>query len=117
MKKCYIETLIKRHFEKYPSKKKQIIYEANLPKKRNDLKKVYHEMMKVINEKLKEKDNQKYYYILILNILKKHENIEQKELLRSYLQNTYNEIKNDSLVEFNLSRNRAVKEIEKVITK
>lgn len=65
------------------------------------------------------------YYLLnsstdnipILCDLYQDENIEQKELLRSYLQNTYNEIKNDSLVEFNLSRNRAVKEIERVITK
>ena len=80
LKKCYIETLIKRHLEKYPSKKKQIIYEANLPKKRNELKKVYRDMMEVINKKLNDKDNQKYYYILILNILKKHENIEQKEI-------------------------------------
>ena len=96
LKKCYIETLIKRHFEKYPSKKKQIIYEANLPKKRNDLKKVYHEMMKVINEKLKEKDNQKYYHILILDILKKHENIEQKEIndeLKLYKNNLKNKEK------------------------
>ena len=108
LKKCYIETLIKRHFEKYPSKKKQIIYEANLPKKRNDLKKIYHEMVKVINEKLKEKDNQKYYYILILNILKKHENIEQKEIndeLKLYKNNLKNKEKEN--------RNKVIKKSKK----
>ena len=108
LKKCYIETLIKRHFEKYPSKKKQIIYEANLPKKRNDLKKVYHEMMKVINEKLKEKDNQKYYYILILNILKKHENIEQKEI-NGEIKLYKNSLKNKE----KYNKNKAIKKSKK----
>ena len=92
--------MIKRHFEKDPSKREQIIYEANLPKKRNELKKVYHDMIDVINKKLKEKENQKYYYILILNILKKHENIEQKEIkgtLKLYKNNLKNQEKDNKI--------------------
>ena len=55
--------------------------------------------------------------ISILCDLYQDEDFEQRELLRSYLQNTYRDNKNDSLVEYNLSRNRAVKEIEKIINK
>ena len=79
LKKCYIDTLVKKHFEKMPSKKNQIILEANLPKKRNELKKVYRDLSEIIDNKL-ENDNKKYYYILIMNILKKYENIEEKDL-------------------------------------
>ena len=61
-------------------------------------------MMEVINKKLKEKDNQKYYYILILNILKKHENIEKKEIndtLKLYKNNLKNQEKDN--------KNKAIK--------
>lgn len=43
------------------------------------------------------------------------ENFEQRELVKSYLQNTYKDNKNDSLIEFNLSRKHAIKKIEKEI--
>ena len=79
LKKCYIDTLVKRHLEKDENKKKEIILKANLPKRRNELKKVFRAMNETINDKL-EKENQKYYYILILNILKKYENIEENEI-------------------------------------
>ena len=79
LKKSYIDTLVKRHFEKSEEGKKQIVKEMNLPKKRNELKNLYREMMKLVKEKL-EKEHQKYYYIEILKILKKYENIEDKEM-------------------------------------
>jgi len=79
LKKCYIDTLVKKHLEKDENKKKEIILKANLPKRRNELKKLFREMNETINDKL-EKDNQKHYYILILKILKKYENIKDKEI-------------------------------------
>ena len=79
LKKSYIDTLIKRHLEKSPNKKKDIIIKANLPKKRNELKKIYREILELIKSKL-EKDNQDYYLILIIQILKKYEDISDNEL-------------------------------------
>ena len=79
LKQGYIEALIKRHYEKRPSKKREVIITINLPKRRNELKKTYREMTEVINNKL-EKENQKYYYKLILEILKKYETINNQEL-------------------------------------
>jgi hypothetical protein len=78
LKNLYIITIIKRYLEHDPKKQKEIIIEANLPKKRNELKKLYRNMMDVIKNKL-QKENQKYYYILILKILDKYKKIKNKE--------------------------------------
>ena len=79
LKKGYVEALVKKHFEKLPSKKREIVNLINLPKRRNELKKTYREMIELINKKL-EKENQKYYYMLILEILKKYEIIQSQEI-------------------------------------
>ena len=79
LKKGYIEALVKKHFEKLPSKKREIVLAINLPKRRNELKKTYREMIEVISKKL-EKENQKYYYIVIMEILKKYEIIQNQEI-------------------------------------
>ena len=88
LKNIYKITILKWNREKgNPQKQNEIITEANLPKKRNELKKLYRNMMDVIKNKL-QKENQKYYYIQILKILDKYkkiiitkkENEEQKKL-------------------------------------
>ena len=88
LKNIYKITILKWNREKgNPQKQNEIIAEANLPKKRNELKKLYRNMMDVIKNKL-QKENQKYYYIQILKILDKYkkiiitkkENEEQKKL-------------------------------------
>ena len=79
MKKGYIETLVEKHFEKNKDNKKEIILKANIPKKRNEVKRVFKKLMGYIKDKL-EVPNQKYYYILILNILKKYKNINKDEM-------------------------------------
>jgi hypothetical protein len=79
MKKGYIETLVEKHFEKNKDNKKEIILKANIPKKRNEVKRIFKKLMGYIKDKL-ELPNQKYYYILILNILKKYKNINKDEM-------------------------------------
>ena len=79
MKKGYIETLVEKHFENNPNNKKEIILKANIPKKRNDVKKIFKKLMGYIKEKL-QAPNQKYYYILILKILNKYKNINNDEI-------------------------------------
>ena len=80
MKKGYIETLVEKHFVKNKDKKKEIIIKANIPKKRNEVKRIFKKLMGYIKDKL-ELPNQKYYYILILNILKKYKNINKDEMM------------------------------------
>ena len=79
MKKGYIKTLVEKHFEKNKNNKKEIILKANIPKKRNEVKKIFKELVGYIKDKLKAA-NQKYYYILILNILKKYKSINKDEM-------------------------------------
>ena len=81
LKNLYIITIIKRYLEHDPKKQREIIIKANIPKKRNELKKIYRNMMDVIKNKL-QKENQKYYYILILKILDKYKKIKIKEKKR-----------------------------------
>ena len=79
MKKGYIETLVEKHFEKDKNKKKEIILKANIPKKRNEVKRLFNEFMEYIKDKL-EPQHQKYYYLLILKILNKYKNINKDEI-------------------------------------
>ncbi len=79
MKKGYIETLVEKHFEKDKNKKKEIILKANIPKKRNEVKRLFNEFMEYIKDKL-EPQHQKYYYLLILKILNKYKNINNDEI-------------------------------------
>jgi hypothetical protein len=79
MKQKYILTLIKKHFEKDPNKKKQIIIEANIPKTRNSVKRTFKELIMFIKNNL-ELPNRKYYYLQILNILNKYEVIGEDEI-------------------------------------
>ena len=79
MKKGYIETLVKKHFEKDKNKKMEIILKANISKKRNDVKKIFKKLMRYIDNNL-EPANQKFYYILILKILNQYEIINEDEI-------------------------------------
>ena len=79
MKKAYIITLIKKHFEKNENKKIKIKLKANIPKKRNEVKKVFNQLMELIKNNL-EIQHQKYCYIQIMTILKKFKAINDDEI-------------------------------------
>ena len=113
LKQSYINTLIKKHFEKGQNDKKQIILKADLPKKRNEIKKIYREMIKLVTTEL-EKDYQKYIYILILKILEKYKSIKDKEMnsvLEMYRKQKQKNIgqKNDN----NVNKDKIIKNYEK----
>ena len=82
LKHYYILTLVKIQIAKDDEEKRKIIIQSNLPKLRNKVKKVYKEMTRVIKKNL-EQENKKYYYILILNILKKYDNISDEEIKKA----------------------------------
>ena len=81
MKKAYIETLVKKHFKKDKNKKKEIILKAKIPKRRNEVKKVFNQLMVLIKTKLEPK-HQKYCYLLILKILEKYKIISGEEIAK-----------------------------------
>ena len=92
MKKAYIKTLIEKHFEKDENKKLEIILKANISKKRNDVKKIFKQIMDLIKTKLKEQ-NQKFYYLIILKILNQYKSInddEIKQMMKLYRQKRAN---------------------------
>ena len=114
LKDCYINTLIKRQLEKDPNKRRAIILEANLPKKRNEVKKVYKNMSNIIDNKL-DNENKKYYYIEILKILGKYDGIADTEIkddMKIYKinlkkQKNKQENKNDKIIkEKNVKQNK-----------
>ena len=99
MKKIYINTLVKKHFEKDKNKKMKIILKANVSKYRNDVKKIFKKLMGYIKDKLVP-ENQKYYYLQILNIFNNNEykNITRDEIGKefvSYKQKIFSNQKND----------------------
>ena len=82
MKKNYIEALIKKHFAKEKNKKKEVILRANIPKRRNEVKRIFLELITFIENKL-EPNHRKYYYMLILNIITKYKNISDNEMKKN----------------------------------
>ena len=88
----YIKTLIKKHYAKDENKKIQIVNESKLAKKRNDVKKIFKELLSLIQNKL-ESPNQKYYYLLIIKLLMKYNDINKddfKRFLKLYKIKRYN---------------------------
>jgi hypothetical protein len=95
MKNAYIETLVKKHFEKDKNQRMRILLKGNIPKTRNDVKKSFKELMNYIESKKKDlgEQNQKYYYILIMNMLKKYQHIgedEIKQIMKKIMKKRYN---------------------------
>ena len=70
---------------------------------KNEIKKIYKDMIKIIKEKL-EKPNQKYYYNIILKIIKKYEYINNEDIIPKKLNKTIqNKVKSDDNKEINKS--------------
>ena len=101
MKKAYIETLVKKHFEKDENKKMLVILQGNVPKTRNDVKKSFNQLINYIKKNKNDlgEVNQKHYYLLILNMLKKYDKInedEMKQTMKIIMKKRYNKkISND----------------------
>jgi len=77
----YLKTLIKKHYTKDENEKIQVVNESNLAKKRNDVNKIFKELISFIKNKL-ELQNQKYYYLIIIKLLMKYNNITKDDLKR-----------------------------------
>ena len=106
MKNGYLLTLIKKHYCNDINLKRKIMIEGNIPKKRNEVKICFNELISFIKNKFKgDGDIQKYYYIIIINILNKYENISDDDIIMA--KKLYKENKLDTLnyVEENTDKN------------
>ena len=96
MKNGYLITLIKKHYCNDINLKRKIMIEGNIPKKRNEVKICFNELISFIKNKFKgDEDIQKYYYIIIINILNKYENISDDDIIMA--KKLYKENKLDKL--------------------
>ena len=102
MKNGYIYALVKKHYYKNEHLKKRILIQANIPQKRNNVKKCYNELTNLINNKLEnDEENQIYYFNIILEMLKKYENISDNDLLvakKMYKENKLETLKKDKIL-------------------
>ena len=98
MKNGYIYALVKKHFCQNEKMKKRILLQENIPQKRNNVKKSYNELILIIQNKLEnDKENQKYYYNIILELLNKFEYITEEDFdnaKKLYKENRLETLKN-----------------------
>ena len=81
MKNGYIYALVKKHYYKDANMKKRILLQENIPQKRNNVKKAFNAVIEFIKDKCEDdKENQKYYYNKIIEILEMHETISDEDL-------------------------------------
>ena len=77
----YIKKKKKKHYTKDKNKRIQIVNDSNLAKKRNDVKKIFKELISLLQNKL-ELPNQKYYYLIIIKLLMKYKDISKDDFKR-----------------------------------
>ena len=113
MKNSYIYALVKKHYCENENLKKKILIQENIPQKRNIVKKGFNELILLIQNNLKnDEENQKYYYYMILDILKKYENITDDDLNNAkklYKENKLETLKN---IKFVIKDNESENNIE-----
>ena len=81
LKNAYLYTLIKKHYCNNDIIKRKIIIQGNIPRKRNEVKLCFNELISFIKNTFKDNEEiQKYYYMLVLNILIKYENISDEDI-------------------------------------
>ncbi len=96
LKNAYLTILIKKHYCNDNIIKRKIIMQGKIPSKRNEVKKCFNELISFIKNSLKNNQEiQKYYYMIILNILTKYENISDEDIIRT--KQLYKEKKLDEL--------------------
>ena len=93
LKNIYIYALIKKHLIKDKFEKKNFIKNLNLSSKRNKIKRIYKDIINILNNKINDSEINKTYYNKMIDILKKYETINDDEIKEEkYKKNSPNEI-------------------------
>jgi len=80
LKDVYICAIIKRQLLKDKNEKKKFIKKLNIQEKRNKVKIIYNEIIKMLNDKINEVEINNNYYKRINELLTKYEKINEKDI-------------------------------------
>ena len=80
LKDVYICAIIKRQLIKDKNEKKKFIKKLNIQEKRNKVKIIYNEIIKMLNDKINETEINNNYYKRISELLTKYEKINEKDI-------------------------------------
>ena len=80
LKDVYICAIIKRQLIKDKNEKKKFIKKLNIQEKRNKVKIIYNEIIKMLNDKINEVEINNNYYKRINYLLTKYEKINEKDI-------------------------------------
>ena len=93
LKNIYIYVLIKKHLIKDKLEKKNFIKNLNISSKRNKIKRIYKDIINILNNKINDSEINKNYYNKMIDILKNYETINDNEIKEEkYKNNSPNEI-------------------------
>ena len=93
LKDAYINGIIKKQVIKDKNEKKKFIKKLNIQGKRNKLKIIYNEIIKILNDKINETEIKNNYYKGMNELLTKYEKINEKDINEGKIKYIYNENK------------------------
>ena len=93
LKDAYINGIIKKQLIKDKNEKKKFIKKLNIQGKRNKLKIIYNEIIKILNDKINETEIKNNYYKGMNELLTKYEKINEKDINEGKIKYIYNENK------------------------
>ena len=93
LKDAYINGIIKKQLIKDKNEKKKFIKKLNIQGKRNKLKIIYNEIIKILNDKINESEIKNNYYKGMNELLTKYEKINEKDINEGKIKYIYNENK------------------------
>ena len=105
LKRCYLYLICKKRKLKNKKEKDKLMADFNISKKQTDLKKIFDNVLLLINNK-KLIDQNKYnlYIKIVMNILKKYEKIKKSEISEAKIKDMQNKLdipENDALISDN----------------
>ena len=92
MKTFYIFGLIKKQIKKDKSEKKKFIKSLKIGEKRNKIKKIYKEIIDILNNKINDGEINVNFYKKMIEIIRKYEKITDEDIIEGKLK--YNKINN-----------------------
>ena len=101
LKNAYIYAIIKKQLIKDKNEKKKFIKKLNIQEKRNKLKIIYNEIIKILNGKINETEINNNYYKRMNELLTKHEKISEKDIKEGkikYINNENIELKRNNKI-------------------
>jgi hypothetical protein len=101
LKDAYIYAIIKKQLIKDKNEKKKFIKKLNIQEKRNKLKIIYNEIIKILNGKINETEINNNYYKRMNELLTKHEKISEKDIKEGkikYINNENIELKRNNKI-------------------